>query len=241
MNKSEFTSQCKALARSRITPALCGAACALALALFARELAETGDHSLTMILLAAFILLCLAVLVARHFMRNAQTPGGERAEAETSAQPPENPKEPKQSGSLPKDKPAMLVKDDTAECDASGREAPLEQVGGSGGPPEVVQMSLRLRPLAPLFMKTAYENARTIRQALGANDLKTVRRLGHSLKGAARTYGLDALGEWGLKVEQAAVNADAAQLQGLIDGLDDYLGRMRVSFVREKEEKPGGR
>lgn len=241
MNKPDFSSQRKALAPSRITPALCVAACALALTLFARELAEAGGHSLTLILLAAFILVCLAVLAARHFMRNAQTPGGEQAEAETSAPHPENPKEPKQAGSPPKDESATLVKDDTAGCDASGREAPLEQVGESGGSPELVQMSLRLRPLAPLFMKTAYGNARSIRQALAANDLKTVRRQGHSLKGAARTYGLDALGEWGLKVEQAAEDADVARLQGLIDGLDDYLGRMRVSFVREKDEKPGGR
>jgi hypothetical protein len=42
-------------------------------------------------------------------------------------------------------------------------------------------------------------------------------------------------------VEQAAADADAARLHGLIDGLDDYLGRMRVSFVKEKDEKPDGR
>lgn len=96
-------------------------------------------------------------------------------------------------------------------------------------------MPLRLRPLAPLFIKTTFDNARRMRAGLAQEDYETVRRLGHSLKGAARTYGLMDLGERGYGLEKAASDKDAGRLAVLLDELDDALSRTRVYFEERKE------
>ena len=102
-------------------------------------------------------------------------------------------------------------------------------------------MPLRLRPLAPLFVKTAFDNARRMRAALKREEFEELRRLGHSLKGAARTYGLMRLGERGLGLEQAAGEKDAAKIAGLLDELDDALSRTTVYFEeREETEDENG-
>lgn len=227
MNKQTFPSKLDALARSRaVIPTLGGAACVLTLARVAGELSGPDRYDLAAALMDAGILLSLAALLASCFLRKAAAQANEDAMAASPGQPQEKSEAP------PKAPPPILR--DTGE--AASRDA-----AGTGGPPIAVSMSLRLRPLAPLFMKTAFDNARNMRQALDANDLETIRRLGHSLKGAARTYGLDELGERGLALEEAAGGADGARLKGLLDELDDYMGKIRIAFVKEKDAEQGDR
>ncbi len=117
-----------------------------------------------------------------------------------------------------------------AEARSKGR-APTSPNAPAPTPRETIEISRRLVALAPLFMRTAHDTLRTMEQARAKGDFETAQRAGHSLKGAARTYGFHELGRMGLELETAAAEADENRLRTLLAALAERLERMEVRFV----------
>ncbi len=87
-----------------------------------------------------------------------------------------------------------------------------------------------LEELIPRFMENTRKDVAGLRRALESGDFETVKRLGHSTKGAAYGYGFTGLGEIGLKIETVAPGKNRSQLTGLIAEMEHYLDHVKVAF-----------
>ena len=87
-----------------------------------------------------------------------------------------------------------------------------------------------LEELIPKFMINTRNDVAGLRRALEAGDFETVKRLGHSTKGAALGYGFLGLGEIGLKIETVAPGKNRTQLSSLVAEMEHYLDHVQVVF-----------
>lgn len=87
-----------------------------------------------------------------------------------------------------------------------------------------------LEELIPKFMENTRKDLTALRRALETGDFETVKRLGHSTKGAAYGYGFQGLGEIGLKIETVAPAKNKAQLSTLADEMEAYLDSVQVEY-----------
>ncbi len=88
-----------------------------------------------------------------------------------------------------------------------------------------------LEELIPRFMENTRKDLDGLRRALEAGDFETVKRLGHSTKGAAFGYGFTGLGEIGLRIETVAPGKNRSQLSTMLDEMGRYLDRVKVVFA----------
>ncbi len=112
-----------------------------------------------------------------------------------------------------------------------GREAPPpagNEEEASGG--HVVVISERLRPIVPVFMRTARQGLADMRQALARGDLEVVRRGGHNLKGSAATMGFASLRGVGADIEAMARDGDGNRLAELLEVLERHLEDVEVRY-----------
>ncbi|MGI9272941.1 MAG: Hpt domain-containing protein [Woeseiaceae bacterium] len=65
-------------------------------------------------------------------------------------------------------------------------------------------------------------------QAVRDSDFETVRITGHNLYGSGAAYGLHDISSIGANLENAAEDADAQQIERLIDDLKLFLDDLRV-------------
>lgn len=80
----------------------------------------------------------------------------------------------------------------------------------------------------PLFLEAVRQDIGNMRQALQDNELETVRRTGHSLKGTGRAYGFDEVSRLGAGIEQAAGNGQDETARKLVSALEGYLETVEV-------------
>jgi HPt (histidine-containing phosphotransfer) domain-containing protein len=92
----------------------------------------------------------------------------------------------------------------------------------------VVHVDAEIAEMVPGFLDNRHADVQTIRAALDAGDLPSIRRLGHNMKGAGAAYGFDWITENGAALERAALATDAAAIRGYTDALADYLERVEV-------------
>lgn len=93
-----------------------------------------------------------------------------------------------------------------------------------------VKIDSDLEELIPSFMANSREEISEMRRAIESSDIETLRRLGHSTKGAGRGYGFSEIGEMGLKIETAAAEGEISEAIRQIDALEDYLNRVEIIF-----------
>ena len=86
-----------------------------------------------------------------------------------------------------------------------------------------------LLELASFFMDSMREDLVQMRRSLDLGDMETIRRLGHSHKGAAGTYGFPFLAALGVRVQRAAERNDAKELGGLFLELERYLDSVEIT------------
>ena len=89
----------------------------------------------------------------------------------------------------------------------------------------------RLRPLLPLFFDTTTESIETVRQALAAGDMETARSQGHRLKGSARSYGFEEMGEAAAHLEQASQDRDCVAAATALEWVATLLARARIDYA----------
>ena len=113
------------------------------------------------------------------------------------------------------------------------KPALLEALGLNAGQEgqHTAAISSTLKPLVSGFLDTTRQDLEAMRQSLGQADLETVRRLGHSLKGAARTYGFETLGKIGLALETSAGERDRDALEKSLRALEDHLSNLKIEYT----------
>ncbi len=89
-----------------------------------------------------------------------------------------------------------------------------------------------LEEIVPGFLENRRKDVGTLQTALQGNDLKTVRLLGHRMKGDGGGYGFDAISEIGDKMERAAIREDRRVITEQIAALNDFLERVDVVYRR---------
>ncbi|MGE4296586.1 MAG: response regulator [Desulfovibrionaceae bacterium] len=121
-----------------------------------------------------------------------------------------------------------------------------EVASGSGGNPRqgaqvlfaggedgcVVEAAAELEEIMPSFFESMSVDIRQLRTALAVGDRTSVERLGHSIKGAAQTYGFAFVAEAGLHVERAGRAGELSGLGHLLDTLEAYLATVEVRYIR---------
>jgi len=96
-----------------------------------------------------------------------------------------------------------------------------------------ITVDAELEELVPEFIQITRRDIETMNTALRAGEFETVRRLGHSLKGAGGGYGFDFLGRMGLTIEKAAKAGDAGTAGRAIASASLFLDRARITYVQE--------
>jgi HPt (histidine-containing phosphotransfer) domain-containing protein len=95
-----------------------------------------------------------------------------------------------------------------------------------------VTIDADLEEIVPGFLDNRKKDVETLQTALQGNDIKTVRLLGHRMKGDGGGYGFDAISAIGDKLEQAAIREDRTAMTQQIAALADFLGRVEVVYRR---------
>jgi len=93
-----------------------------------------------------------------------------------------------------------------------------------------VQIDPELEELIPSFIKNSFIEIEEMFTAIEKADFDTLKRLGHSTKGAGRSYGFNDIGEIGLKIETAADRQDIELVKTSINDLFNYLNKVKIVF-----------
>lgn len=108
-----------------------------------------------------------------------------------------------------------------------------------GPVPGVITVSVDpdLEEIVPIFMRNRRRDVSTLRIAVDENDFKTVRLLGHRMKGDGGGYGFDAISEIGEALEQAAIREDRTVIAKQTDRLEDFLSRVQVVYGKDRLQR----
>lgn len=96
--------------------------------------------------------------------------------------------------------------------------------------PIVVSVDPDLADLIPGFLEKRRKDATRVLTALERGDYKTIRNLGHDMKGMGSGYGFDAITEIGRSLEEAAKKQDAVTIQKHVADLSSYLDHVQITY-----------
>lgn len=97
----------------------------------------------------------------------------------------------------------------------------------------VVHIDPDLEEIIPRFMEIRQEDLKHIREALGRGDFETIRRLGHSMKGAGGSYGFGPISKIGADIEIAGKEKRAEEIEGLLGDLTGYMENVEIVYDGE--------
>ena len=97
--------------------------------------------------------------------------------------------------------------------------------------PVVLQISGEFEPLMPGFLEHRRHDLLQLAEAVGREDYAQVREIGHGLKGAGGTYGLDAISAYGRALEAAAERRDGTAVREALEACTRYLDRLQLVYV----------
>ena len=89
-----------------------------------------------------------------------------------------------------------------------------------------------IEDIVPGFLENRRRDVHTLETALQHNDLKTIRVIGHRMKGDGGGYGFDAISVVGAALEQAAAREDRDAIRRHAAELIDFLARVTVVYRR---------
>ena len=90
-----------------------------------------------------------------------------------------------------------------------------------------VDIQTSMDELIPFFIESTTNDLEQIQAAMKTEDLETVRRIGHSLKGSSGAYGQDGIGKIGADIEEAALNGNREITEEKILELSQALGILK--------------
>ena len=94
----------------------------------------------------------------------------------------------------------------------------------------IVHVESDFEPLMSKFMTNRKKEVVTMREALAQQDLETVRKVAHGMKGAGGSYGFDHITLMATTIEHRAKTGTSAGLAEELDRLAVYLERVHVVF-----------
>jgi CheY-like chemotaxis protein len=86
-----------------------------------------------------------------------------------------------------------------------------------------------IAPLVPQFIEHRKAEVVMYREAMADGELARIQASAHKMKGTGRGYGLDAISRIGGDLEVAAHEKNVSRMTELIDELDAYLQRVRIT------------
>jgi HPt (histidine-containing phosphotransfer) domain-containing protein len=89
-----------------------------------------------------------------------------------------------------------------------------------------------IEDIVPGFLENRRRDVQTLETALKHNDMKTIRVIGHRMKGDGGGYGFDAISVVGAALEQAAAREDRDGIRQSTAELMDFLARVTVVYRR---------
>ncbi len=114
------------------------------------------------------------------------------------------------------------------EAPTTEPSAPLPPLPGELPQRPLAHVAPDLLDLIPPFLQDRRNDLETIDASLDAGDLTTVARLGHSMKGTGRAYGMSAVSALGQRIEQAARGGDVERVRAVCAELADYVETVDV-------------
>ena len=87
-----------------------------------------------------------------------------------------------------------------------------------------------VQELIPHFLENRLQDVAAMTRALEVKDYETIRRLGHSMKGAGEGYGFDQITVIGAQLEEYAKTQKHAEIKSKIAELTLYLERVEVLY-----------
>lgn len=96
--------------------------------------------------------------------------------------------------------------------------------------PIQVHVDADLQDLIPDYLEHRRADVRTIGDAIGREDYRTIQTLGHRMKGEGAGYGFDVISVIGADLEQAAQKGYAHEIRAHLSSLEDFLGRVTVVY-----------
>lgn len=98
--------------------------------------------------------------------------------------------------------------------------------------PFTVHIDQNLAEIVPTFLDNRHRDVHTLKTSLEQNDLKTIRVIGHRMKGDGGGYGFDMISTIGAALEQAAAQEDRNAIRQQTAKLADFLARVTVVYQR---------
>lgn len=97
--------------------------------------------------------------------------------------------------------------------------------------PAVLHVNMELVTLMPGFLEHRRQDVIQLAEASRREDFEMVREIGHGLKGAGGTYGLEAITAYGRSLEEAASRHDGPAVQEILERLRRFLHRIQLIYV----------
>ncbi|OEU68995.1 MAG: hypothetical protein BA863_09400, partial [Desulfovibrio sp. S3730MH75] len=84
-------------------------------------------------------------------------------------------------------------------------------------------IDIDLKELIPNFISNTELEIKVLEEALASNDMSTINRVGHNIKGSALNYGFVKLAEIGKGLERAGADNDTAKVESVLVLFREYL------------------
>jgi len=93
-----------------------------------------------------------------------------------------------------------------------------------------VVLNVRYAPIIPKFLELQRNQLNSIDRAIFVSDFETLKRLGHNLRGAGASYGLEALSNLGRDLEEYALDSDIESLYRVYARLIEFLDTVEITY-----------
>lgn len=97
--------------------------------------------------------------------------------------------------------------------------------------PVVLEISGEFETLMPDFLAHRRQDVLRMRDALARQEFDLIRQIGHGIKGAGGSYGLDDISAYGRLLEEAAVEKNGTNLYETIEALNRFLEHLQLVYV----------
>jgi len=106
----------------------------------------------------------------------------------------------------------------------------IPPVSDNGSARVTVYIDPDLEEIVPGFLNNRRNDAAALVTAIQRNDLKTVRLLGHRMKGDGGGYGFQEISRIGEALEQAALREDREVMKQQTTALTNFLAQVEVVY-----------
>lgn len=106
----------------------------------------------------------------------------------------------------------------------------IPPLNGNGSTKVTVYIDPDLEEIVPRFLDNRRTDAAALVTAIQRNDMKTVRLLGHRMKGDGGGYGFHEISRIGEALEQAALREDRQVMTQETTALANFLSQVEVVY-----------